>query len=188
MHMKTLQWKTLESNYLFKDNWLTARRDRCAMPDGRIVDPYYVLEYPDWVNAAAFTREGRLLLIRQYRHALGEVTLEVPGGCMDKADPTPLAAMQRELLEETGYAFDKWTPLGEISSNPSTNNNLTHMFVAEGGKKIQGQQLDPNEEIEVRTYAPEEVMQLLAEHKIVQSLHVSCLYYAFQQLGMLRFQ
>ncbi len=185
--MKALKWKQLSSTYLFKDNWLTARKDRCEMPDGRIVDPYYVMEYPDWVNAVAFTDDGKVLMIRQYRHALGEVTLEIPGGCIDQEDASPAEAIQRELLEETGYRFCKLTPLGIISANPSTNNNITHMFLAEGGEKIQRQHLDPNEEIEVISYSSEEVLQLLFEHKIMQSLHVSCLFYAFRHLGILSF-
>lgn len=186
--MKDLKWKLLSSDYLYKDTWLTARRDRCEMPDGRIVDPYYVMEYPDWVNATAFTKEGNILMIRQYRHALGAVTVEIPGGCIDAEDPDPESAMKRELLEETGYVFNKLTPLGTISANPSTNSNITHLFLAEEGEKVQGQHLDPNEEIEVFSYTPEDVMQLLTERQIMQSLHVSCLFYAFRHLGMLPFQ
>src|SRR5699024_3063874 len=127
-------------------------------------------EYPDWVNAVAFADDDRIIMIRQYRHALGEVSLEIPGGCVDAKDASPMEAMQRELLEETGYTFSKMTALGTISANPSTNNNITHMFLAEGGEKIQRQQLDPNEEIEVNSYSTEEVLQLLFEHKIMQSL------------------
>lgn len=185
--MKSLKWKQLSATYLFKDDWLTARKDRCEMPDGRIVDPYYVMEYKDWVNAVAFTKEGKILMIRQYRHALGEVTIEVPGGCIDQEDASPSEAIKRELLEETGYSFKRIMPLGTISANPSTNNNITHMFLAEGGEKVQDQNLDPNEEIEVLTYSSEEVIQLLLSNKIMQSLHVSCLFYAFQHLGILTF-
>jgi 8-oxo-dGTP pyrophosphatase MutT (NUDIX family) len=185
--MENMQWETLSSQYLYRDNWFTARRDRCRMPSGKIVDPYYVLEFPNWVNAAALTEDGNVLLIRQYRHALGETLLEIPGGCIDDTDASPLDAMKRELLEETGYAFTHIAAIGEISPNPSTNNNLTYMFLAQGGKKIQEQSLDPNEEIEVLTYSPAAAIKLLQENKIRQSLHATCLFYAFLKLGWLSF-
>ena len=55
--MKNLDWKLLKSEYLFRRPWLTARRDTCQLPDGRIHDEYYVLEYPTWVHVVAITKE-----------------------------------------------------------------------------------------------------------------------------------
>ncbi|GAA4308115.1 NUDIX hydrolase [Compostibacter hankyongensis] len=184
--MHALDWKTLSSEYLYRDQWLTARRDRCVTPEGKIVDPYYVLEYPDWVNAVALTDAGQLLLIRQYRQAYGATILELPGGGMEPEDAGPEAAMRRELLEETGFAFDRFEYLGKVSPNPATSSNLTHMFLATGGKKVQEQQLDMNEEIIVEPVEREDIFRLLAGNQIVQSLHVSCLYYAFLRLGWLK--
>lgn len=185
--MKTnMQWEVLDSKYLFKENWFTVRRERCKTPEGKIVDPYYVFEFPNWVNAMALTREGDILLVRQYRHALRETILEIPGGCIDDIDISPEAAMRRELLEETGYCFETVEALGEISPNPSTNTNITYMFLAKGGIKVQEQELDPNEEIEVYLYKPDEVMAMLKENKIRQSLHATCLFYGFLKLGLLK--
>lgn len=185
---ENLKWKTLSSGYVYKDNWFTARKDRCEMPSGKIVDPYYILEFPNWVNAVALTEEGKILMVRQYRHALGETILEIPGGCMDEADKNPEAAMRRELLEETGFEFDSVEGIGDISPNPSTNSNITFMFIARGGRKTHEQSLDPNEEIEVLELSPVEVIQLLKENKIRQALHVTCLFYAFIELGWLNYQ
>lgn len=181
-----MKWKVLDSKYLYKETWFTVRSERCKTPLGKIVDPYYVFEFPDWVNALALTETGNILLVRQYRHALGETILEIPGGCVDGTDINNEAAMRRELLEETGYTFDTVESIGEISPNPSTNTNTTYMFLARGGKKIQEQDLDPNEEIEVIEFTPEEVIKLLKENKIRQSLHATCLFYAFLQLGWLK--
>lgn len=181
--MDPLDWKTLESTYLFKDQWLTARRDKCQKPDGKIVDPYYVLEYMDWVNAVAFTKEGKVLMIRQFRQAYGHTITELPGGTMDPEDASPEVAVKRELLEETGYAFDHIEYLGNVSANASTSNNVTHMFLATGGTKVQEQDLDENEEIEVMTLSVEEVKQLLRDNKIVQALHVTNILYAFEKTG-----
>lgn len=180
-----MDWKLLSSEYLYKDGWFTARHDRCEMPSGKIVDPYYVLEYPNWVNAVALTGSGDIILIRQYRHALGQTILEIPGGCMETGEE-PAQSMRRELLEETGYAFDTLEPMGDISPNPSTNSNLTYMFLATGGRKVQDQHLDPHEEIEILTYSPRAVMKLLEENRIMQSLHATCIFYAAMKLGWLK--
>jgi ADP-ribose pyrophosphatase len=181
-----MEWKLLRSEYLFKEPWLTVRRDECALPDGRIVYPYYVLEYPDWANAMAVTEDNKVILIRQYRHAIGKVLLEIPGGVIDTTDTTPEEAMKRELLEETGYAFTEIYNIGAVSHNPSTSTNLTHMFLALGGKKVQEQQLDHNEEIEVLVVEMAELEQLLKDHQFLQSLHISCLFYGLQKYRELK--
>jgi 8-oxo-dGTP pyrophosphatase MutT (NUDIX family) len=93
------------------------------MPDGRIVDQYYVLEYPNWVNAVALTTDNKILMVRQYRHAAGIVSLEIPGGVID-GNEEPAAAMRRELLEETGYQFDDIELISIVYPNPSTAINM----------------------------------------------------------------
>ncbi|MBK5270439.1 MAG: NUDIX hydrolase [Bacteroidia bacterium] len=178
-----MKWKILSSEYLFNDLWFKVRKDVCERPDGQIVDPYYVYEFPDWVAAVPVTEEGKIVMVRQYRHALGEICLELPGGCVDDTDKNFEEATARELLEETGYSFSSYEYLGKTSANPSSNNNLMHMFLAKGGKKVAEQQLDKNEEIEVELYIIEEVKQLLEERKIIQSMHVTCLFYALEKIG-----
>jgi len=182
--MKDLRWKTLSSDYLFKENWFTVRRDRCETAEGKIISPYYVFEFPTWVTAFALTTDGKVILERQYRHAIGETDYELPGGCVDDTDPSLEAAVGRELLEETGYRFGQYEYLGKTSANPSTNSNWMHMYLATGGRLVQGQELDHNEEIEVHLFTIDELKQLLKEHKIIQSMHVTTIYYALQRLGL----
>ena len=71
MNNEDKKWKVLDREYLIKRPWLTARRDKLELPDGRIMNKYYVLEYPDWVNVIAITKEGEFVMERQYRHGLG---------------------------------------------------------------------------------------------------------------------
>ena len=115
-----------------------------------------------------------------------QISLEIPGGCVDDTDKNFEDAVSRELLEETGYSFKKFDYLGKISSNPSTNNNWMHMFLATGGVKTQEQKLDHNEEIDVELYSIDEVKNLIKENKIPQSMHVACMLYGFQKLGELK--
>ena len=182
-----MKWKTLSSEYLFSDLWFKVRKDICKTPRGKIVDPYYVYEFPAWVTAVPVTEDGKIIMVRQYRHALGETCIEIPGGCVDADDKNLEEAVARELLEETGYSFSSYEYLGQTSANPSTNNNLMHMFLAKGGKKVGEQQLDGNEEIELELLSVAEVKTLLKENKIIQSMHVTCLLYALEKLNELKY-
>jgi ADP-ribose pyrophosphatase len=186
MENNSLHWKTLSSDYLFNDNWLKARRDKCERPDGKIIYPYYVMEYPEWVAGLAFTEDGNVILVRQYRHALGEDCIELPGGCVDAADKDHEVAVRREFLEETGYRFEKVEYLGRTSANPSTNSNTLHMFLLTGGTKVQEQQLDANEEIQVLIKTKEEFKQMLLDNKFMQSMHVTTIFFALQKLAKLQ--
>ena len=182
-----MNWKKLESKYLFRDNWLTLRADRCERPDGKIIDPYYVYEFPDWVTAVAFTKENEIILIRQYRHALGETVIEIPGGCVDASDQNLEEACARELLEETGYRFEKMEYLCKTSANPSTNSNLMHIFLATGGEKIAEQKLDEAEDIEILLLSIDQVKQLLRSNQLLQSMHVTALLYGLSRIGELHY-
>lgn len=184
--MRDLSWKTLSSEYLYKETWFTVRKDTCETPEGKLITPYYVYEFPAWVAAIAITADGKILLERQYRHALNITALELPGGCVDPTDASLQAGIERELLEETGYRFDNYEYLGKTSANPSTNNNWMHFYLATGGRKVQEPQFDHNEDIEVYFYTVEEVKQLLKEQKIVQSMHVTALFYALLRLDEIR--
>lgn len=177
-----MNWKILSSEYLFKDAWFTVRKDTCKTPLGKIVSPYYVYEFPEWVSALALTEDNKVVMVRQYRHAIAETILEVPGGCVDDTDKDHQAAIARELLEETGYEFKQFEYLGKISPNPSTNNNWMHMFLATGGVKVKEQELDHNEEIDVVLMEIEELQRLIQENKIVQALHVCTIMYALAKL------
>jgi 8-oxo-dGTP pyrophosphatase MutT (NUDIX family) len=182
-----MNWKTLHSEYLFKDLWFTVRKDTCERPDGKLVTPYYVYEFPTWVTAIALTREGRIIFEKQYRHALGLTMFEIPGGCVDPSDPSLEAAVARELKEETGYVFDNYEYLGKTSANPSTHNNWMHFYLATGGVRLADPELDDNEDIEVHLFSVDEVKRMLRNNEIVQSMHVTALFYALERMGALRY-
>lgn len=177
-----MEWKTLRSEYLFKDLWFTVRKDTCQKPDGNIVDPYYVYEFPEWVTAVAVTKEGKIIIEKQYRHAAGITMFEIPGGCVDETDASLEVAIARELKEETGYEFESYEYLGKISANPSTNNNWMHMFIARGGVKTGDQELDHNEEISLHLMDKAEVEELLRNYEIKQAMHATALFYALPKL------
>ncbi len=176
-----MSFRTLHTNYISNHQYFTARKDGYETPDGKIVDPYFVVELPVSVCAMAITADNEVLLVEQYRHPLGEKLLELPGGFIDSGE-TPAEAIGRELLEETGYSFESFHPLGKTAANPGVLNNYTYLFLATGGKKIAGQSLDDNEEIIIHLKPLEEVKQLLYDNKIVQSMHALCMFYGLRLL------
>lgn len=175
------KWKLLSSEYISQAPWATLRRDTCKLPDGTINDHYYVLEYPNWVNMVGITEDNKLLVIKQYRHAAEEIILEIPAGTIEEGEEPQFAA-EREMLEETGYAFSKIEKIAELYANPATSKNITHTYLMQGGKKVQEQDLDESEDIEVMLVSMEEAKELLLQNKFGQALQSSALFYAFHKL------
>ncbi|HLT86052.1 MAG TPA: NUDIX hydrolase [Sphingobacterium sp.] len=178
------KWTLLDSKYIIQRPWATLRVDKLRLPNGNIKDEYYVLEYPTWVNMVAFTEDNQILFVRQYRHGANKILVELPAGVVDDGE-VPEEAAHRELLEETGYVFESIEYICELYANPATSGNLTYTYVLKGGKKIQEQQLDNSEDIEVVIMGIEEAKQFLFDNKIGQALHASALFYSFQKLGLL---
>lgn len=101
---KDMKWKTLSQKYLIEKPWLTARVDKVELPTGAIIDEYYVLEYPDWVNTIAITKEGEFVFVRQYRYAIGKTVNELCAGVIEKGED-PMAAAKLLLKEPDKYGL-----------------------------------------------------------------------------------
>jgi ADP-ribose pyrophosphatase len=163
-------WKVLKSNYLFKEQWFTVRCETVELPTGKQIPSFYLLEYPDWVNVIAITRENQFVFVKQYSHGLGRVDFELCAGICEKKDGSPLITAQRELMEETGYGNGVWEEYMQISANPTTHTNMTYCFLARGVEKIQNQQLEDTEDLTVHLLSIDEVRILLENDAIKQSL------------------
>lgn len=137
--------KVLASTYALADRWIRLRRDTVQLQDGRTISSCPVFEHPDWVDVIALTDEFNIVLVDQYRHAVDERRTEFPAGTVDDVAEAPLAAIKRELLEETGYASDDWRLLGSAPVYPALQTNRIHSFLALGAQRIAQQELDPGE-------------------------------------------
>lgn len=178
-----MRWKTLEQKYIIKRPWLTARMDKVQLPTGAVVDEYYVLEFPDWVNTIAITKDGKFVLVRQYRYGIGKTVDELCAGVVDEGE-TPLEAAKRELMEETGFGGGKWQEWMQISANPSSHTNIVHSFLAIGVEKIGDQHLDKGEDIEIRIFTRNEVLDILRKGEMWQSVMAAPLWKYFAVTGI----
>ena len=172
------KWKTLSSEYLHRRPWLTVRKDVVQLPNGVIHDEYYVLEYPTWVNVIARTRDGKYVMVEQYRHGLQEIFTELVAGIAEPGEE-PIEAARRELLEETGYGNGEWRLNMVICANPGSQNNLTYSFIANGVEKISEQHLDTTEDVEVKLLDESEVIDLISSDKMKQALMAAPLWKYF---------
>lgn len=182
--MKLLPWRTIATEYLIRRPWLTARRDKVELPNGKVYDEYYVLEYPDWINVVAITTDGLIILERQWRQALGEISTEIPAGVIEQGE-SPLEAAQRELAEETGFTGGKWTELLTVAPNSSTMNNRCHCFLAQGVSKTEAQHLDETEDLQVMLKPQIEVFKMLNQGDFHQAMMVAPLWKYFATINPL---
>jgi len=176
--MTVKPWKILASTHL-RDN---IRLDRCELPNGQIIEGT-VLEFGTWVTVLALTKEQEVVLIRQYRHGAQKVIVELPGGVMDREDKSPLAAARRELQEETGYTSEWIVQVGGVSPNPASHTNLIYSFLALDAEKLNSQQLDETEEIEVFLKPLDEVIAMAKNGDLLQSMQVSTLFFTLAYLN-----
>ena len=176
------KWEILSSEYLIRRPWLTARRDHVKLPTGVENKEYYILEYPDWVNVIAITKEGEFVMIRQYRHGLGETRYELSAGVCEKGED-PMESARRELYEETGYGGGEWQLWMTVSPNPSTSTNLTYSFLATNVERISTQHLEATEDITVHLLSEAEVRALLENDEIRQALMAAPLWKYFASKG-----
>ena len=175
---KDMKWKTLSQKYLIEKPWLTARVDKVQLPTGVIIDEYYVLEYPDWVNTIAITKDGKFVFVRQYRYAIGKTVNELCAGVVEKGED-PMDAAKRELMEETGFGGGNWQEWMTISANPSTHTNLTNCYLATDVEPLGKQRLDQGEDLEPRMFSREEVLDMLQKGEIWQALMAAPLWKYF---------
>lgn len=176
-----MNWKLLESKYVYRDRWLKARADKCELPDGRIMEPYYVIEVPDWTNMVIITKEEKIVLVKQYRHALGTTTLELPGGILEEGE-LPMDSAIREMQEETGYISHEVEFLMKISPNPALNNNTAYFYLATNAEKLTNTNFDPFEDIIIETYSKDELKVLLEEGKMQHGVQQGAIYQAMIHL------
>jgi 8-oxo-dGTP pyrophosphatase MutT (NUDIX family) len=181
--MKITPWKILASRYVLRDEGITLRADRCEIGNGVVLDPYYVQEPRDWVQAVAFDSQDRLLIIRQYRHGSRAVGTELPCGKVEPGE-TAADAVARELLEETGCVSGQLTPLPVLSPNTASFTNRIYTFVATNTQQVRQQALNETEQIDFEFVTVPEVLALIDSGEFRQAVHIASIFLALRSREM----
>ena len=137
---------------------------------------FFRIDSNDWVNVVAFTGAGELVMVRQYRHGLGELTLEIPGGLVDPGE-LPAEAAARELFEETGYRAGKLEEIGTTCPNPALFGNRLYSYLASGLERV-GDPSNPGTEETVVELVPEPAVRaLVREGEIDHALVIAAFHF-----------
>ncbi len=160
------KWSILNSTMVINNQWCKVRQDEIELPNGKIIDDYFVSIRPEVALILPITSNEEIVLVRQYRHGAGEILLELPAGTFNPNQESPQAAAIRELREETGYITDTVTYLATLYDNPVKDTNKITLFLAENVIKSKQQELDVTEEIEVVLVPIKALMEKIANNEI----------------------
>lgn len=147
--MKSLKpYKILSRQTVINEPYCHIEKQRVEFPNGEEGD-WFLKINNDAVIVLPILPGGRVLLQKTYKHGGGQIITECCAGLMDEGEGHPIETAKRELLEETGYASNKWTHLGSTLANATTSSMKYHFFLAEECIKIAEQQLESAEQIEL---------------------------------------
>lgn len=167
-------WRVERSTVVVARRWLTVHEQRIALPNGRFIDEFHVVQSPDWAAAIALTTDGRVVFVDQYRHAAGHVSRELPAGVIEEGED-PSVTVRRELLEETGYVADDWQPVSIVLAEPSHYTQRAHFWFARGARLVGPQRLDDSEEIVVHTLSPREIFEAIDDGTISHGVQIGAI-------------
>jgi 8-oxo-dGTP pyrophosphatase MutT (NUDIX family) len=144
-------WRTLRRETVWSPDggrFLTVENHTVELPDGTVIEEWPWLVTPEYANVVAQTDDGRFVCLRQTKYGAGGPTLAVPGGYLEPGED-PLPAVQRELLEETGYTAADWHPLGAYVVDGNRGAGRAHLYLARGATSVQRPDADDLEEQEL---------------------------------------
>jgi ADP-ribose pyrophosphatase len=160
-------WKVLEEENVSPSPWFPLLRHTVEIAEGQVIDDYYFAPLGDVVQVIALTPTHEVILVKQYKHGLGEILLELPGGMQQKGK-TLIQSALNELEEEAGIkaSAHQLIALGKIANNPTKTRQITYGYLLFDAEINTVQKPDVTENIEVLTMPAPQVLQYVKEGKI----------------------
>ena len=178
-------WQVLASQPLLdRLPWISVWLERVRLPNGVLIDDYFRVSLRSWVAVFAVTAEGRVPLVRQYRHGVGQALLELPAGYVDE-DETPLAAGARELREEVGCTAESFTLLDSFSILPERSEMTMHLVLARGARVVGDPQLEATEALSVEWLTLADLATAWRQGAITAAAHSAAIARGLAELGAL---
>jgi ADP-ribose pyrophosphatase len=177
-------WTIVSSVYRIDEPFLRLRSDTVELPGGKRIDGYFVRETRGFAIVGAITPAREIVLVRQYKHGVGRVVVELPAGMIDPGE-APLDCAVRELAEETGYAGDAPRIVRSLFADPTSSNGSFHICLVENAVPKFAQSLDDTEDIVVETAGLDAFARMLRDGTLASGPQVAAGYIVLDALGRL---
>lgn len=178
------KWKILSSSAALEEKWFNVRKDKVKLPNGTIIDDYFVWNSGNVAMVVPVTENGKFILVKQYKHGIGEIMIEYPAGYINEGEK-PLDAAKRETLEETGYKLKDIQLLAKNVHHPTKENGIVHIFLANTNERTSGtENLDENENIELLELSPKKILRMIREGEIWADGTIAATFLVFDKLGL----
>lgn len=182
MNYRNKSWKVLKSTLVLNNPWYKVRKDKVLLPNGVVIKDYFVSELNSVAMVFAITKSNDVVFVKQYRHPVKKVLLELPAGIYSSGESAKRVA-SRELLEETGYKARKLTSLGRILGYPTKDSHETRLFLAEDVILTKLARPEATEDIEVVLMPINNLLKLVKDEQIFVSGAISCITKALLHLN-----
>lgn len=184
-HALLRPWRILSSRILLdRQPWLRVEEQDVALPNGRTIHGYLLAPARDYVAILAVTPDGRVPLVRQYKHGIGRVAVDLPAGYLEGADEPPLACARRELAEETGLVSDCWQHLATLPVDTNRGPTAVHAFLARDARAEMPLHLDETESLLCEFHPLAEIEKMARRGEITSVASVACALLALRELGV----
>jgi ADP-ribose pyrophosphatase len=182
--MAKQRWEIVSSELVVESPWYSLRRDVCRLPQGSVIDPYYVRVHDGFSVVFALTADQCVVMTRQYKHGIGDVVLELPAGALEPGEG-PAACAARELKEETGYVSPVLELIAEFAADPTSSTGRLFLFLARDAAQIGTADPDITEDIEVVVLPIPDVLARVRSGEIYVQSHVAAIYTALDHLRLI---
>lgn len=172
---RSLSWELVDSHEDRKYGLFSVNINKSKSPRTGQIHEFQVLQSPDWVAVIAVTPDNQVVMVRQFRHGTGELSLEPPGG-LAKEGQAPEQSAREELEEETGYQAGAFEFLGWMHPMPAIFSNRFYVYLARNATPTGRLNPDETEEVETVLVPLDQIREYIRSGKITCSVMIAALY------------